>query len=154
MLTGLFQVSFLFINDPNLYFEVAFWSQQVKLIQINKAWCIFGRSELPTPPLTIGWWGQVINSLFSLYFSFIFNQPFKGSLLVKITSNDIIRLYIKKEMSGKGKYFGYSTSPSIRHVLQMHFLSLVGFFFFLFVRQLTVSDLSLVPKCSSELVGV
>lgn len=43
-LARIFQELYLCLSDPNLYFEVAFWSQHVKIIQINRAWLGFGRS--------------------------------------------------------------------------------------------------------------
>lgn len=87
-LAWIFQELYLCLSDPNLYFEVAFWSQHVKIIQINRAWLGFGRSWMeimPKHPFAIDCWSHVMIFLFHLYFSFLPHKAFKASLLFKIT---------------------------------------------------------------------
>lgn len=108
---------------------------------------------MPTPPLTIDWWSQVINSLFQLYFSFIFHQAFKRSLLVKIT------FWLCTKKGCQDKWNILDTAQTLPFVLFCKwFFFLFLFLFLLFVsvirKQLTASGLSPVPKRSSELVSV
>lgn len=96
-LARIFQELYLCLSDPNLYFEVAFWSQHVKIIQINRAWLGFGRSwrSCPNLPLLLTVEAMLWSFYSSYTFPFYFIRLLKVLCCLKLPSDDIITLYKK-----------------------------------------------------------